>query len=667
MEKESIFIRKWKDEMKVYLNLHFPNASNKKLEKYLDSVVSDNMKNPKCMLINNYKNMQINTDVLNVLDMIEEHNLIIGGAGCLYVQHAEKLSILIPYIVNLKEVRDFHKAERKKYEKYSREWLNEDIAQNNTKTKTNSLYGAIGYSKFILHNRFIAESVTSCGRQIICTAVMCFENFLGEGIKFNEPSEIFHFINMVRKDLKENFQDLDCGVFGYSESQINRQVKERLLSLCEFELTTAFDYTLELTINKLTLAEKVVLYYKNNIFEFFRVPFISDKLKFIIQNIDQLLLPEVDNIQSLEAREVFDSLYEFVKTFVLYEHPIFDRVRKSMYTDKEEVLYVDTDSNFLKMNRWITFVEKEILENQIHTSYRDFQLIASNIMTIMLTDVIDKNLQDLAKYMNTTPEYAIKLNMKNEFFLEKIVFTPAKKRYISNALVQEGVILNKGEGVPEIKGFDFKKSTTNTLVRDYLTDICLNHILKVDDIDVENIYELMMKLKEDIKVSMTNGESTFYKQANVQTIEHYKQPYSHQGSTSVILWNCLMPEYALELPTDVNIVPIIDIGGKRKPNGEFENKKNIEWFKSKYPKEFERINKHIYQNRNPLIANMSLKSIAKPKNDSIEIPEWFSDLVDSEKVVQDTLGLFHSIAESLGLKLLHTNASTKYLSNMVDL
>ena len=64
---------------------------------------------------------------------------------------------------------------------------------------------------------------------------------------------------------------------------------------------------------------------------------------------------------------------------------------------------------------------------------------------------------------------------------------------------------------------------------------------------------------------------------------------------------------------------------------------------------------------------MSLKSIAKPKNNNIELPEWFSDLVNADKVVQDTLGLFHSIAESLGLNLLHTTSNTKFLSNMVDL
>lgn len=666
MTKESIFLRTWKDEMKELIRIHFPGAKNKKVEAYLDEVIRNNMKNPRAMLINNYKNKQINSDVLTIIDMIEEHNLIIGGAGCLFVQHSERLSILIPYIFDLQEKRNYHKKERKKYPKYSALWLREDIIQNNTKTKVNMLYGAIGYKRFILHNRFIAESVTSCGRQIICTAVMCFENFLGGGIKFNEPSEIFHFIRMVVKDKSERYPTLDCEVFGFTERQIEKKIEERILSLCEFDTNNDFLISLFHTIKHLSLSEKVLLYYKNNLFEFFRVPFISEKLKYIMDNIDELLLPDINQLPS-ELVNVFNELYHFVKTFVLYEHPIFDRVRKSMYTDKEEVLYVDTDSNFLKMNKWIMFVENEIMHHKLHTSYDKFKIIASNVLTIILSDVIDANLQDLAKYMHTTPEYAKKLNMKNEFFLEKIVFTPAKKRYISNALVQEGVILNNGEGVPEIKGFEFKKSTTNNFVRDYLTNICLNHILKVDDIDVENIYELMMKLKEDIRISMKNGESTFYKQAEVQTIDHYKQPYSHQGTTSVLLWNCLMPDYALELPTDVNIVPIIDIGGKRKKNGEFENKKNIEWFREKYPKEFERINKKIYQNPNPLIANMSLKSIAKPKNNNIELPEWFSDLVNADKVVQDTLGLFHSIAESLGLKLLHTTSNTKFLSNMVDL
>ena len=73
MTKESIFLRTWKDEMKELIRIHFPGAKNKKVEAYLDEVIRNNMKNPRAMLINNYKNKQINSDILTIIDMIEEH------------------------------------------------------------------------------------------------------------------------------------------------------------------------------------------------------------------------------------------------------------------------------------------------------------------------------------------------------------------------------------------------------------------------------------------------------------------------------------------------------------------------------------------------------------------------------------------------------------------
>ena len=75
-------------------------------------------------------------------------------------------------------------------------------------------------------------------------------------------------------------------------------------------------------------------------------------------------------------------------------------------------------------------------------------------MALFLADVSDHGLQSLAKHMNVTKQYAQRLNMKNEFYLDRIIFTKAKKRYISNSILQEGQLLNKGLGLPDIKGFD---------------------------------------------------------------------------------------------------------------------------------------------------------------------------------------------------------------------
>lgn len=295
--------------------------------------------------------------------------------------------------------------------------------------------------------------------------------------------------------------------------------------------------------------------------------------------------------------------------------------------------------------------------------------IAVNVMAIFLAQVIHRGLMCLARYMNVGPEPAEILDMKNEFYLSRIIFTDAKKRYVSNSILQEGVLLNGGLGKIDIKGFDFKKSVTKPFLRDIYTNICEEDILRADNIDVEKIYMKVLQLKEDIQTSMAKGESTFFKQANVQIIEHYKNPYSTQGIVAVLLWNTLNPTYAMELPTDCDIVPIRELTGPKMEGGKMRwaNEAFVMEFKERFPEAYARLERDIYNNPNQLIRTMGLTSLAKPKNSEIPLPEWFEFLLNTEKVVQDSLDLISPILKSLGLNGLKTNASTEYMTNIIDL
>lgn len=665
---EAIFITKWKNEMKqrVYMRFKDKPLSEKKIDKYLDRKIEEYMVNPKVDVINNYRNATVHTDLLSLIDSIEKNQLIIGGGGVLYLQHGQRENIMFDYITNLQNQRKFHKKERKKYQKGTDEWLVEDIAQGNIKIKVNSLYGVHGYAFFILYNRFIAESITNCGRQIITTAVMTFENFLSGSIKYNTEEEVYTFITNVCNEYSEN---MDMSIFKIDD--IDHKVIKRILDMCAFECSNAFVLTIEGIIDNLSYGEKILLYYKNNLYEFSKLPFIKEKLKFIMTNLEELKKPEKSDIKDPVIVDMIDEVWKFYEVFVLYDHPIFDRVRKAMFTDRHNVLYVDTDSNFLGLNEWVVFSKEEILENQYTQDEKEMNFIIVNLMTLFLSEVIDRGLHTLCKYMNVKKEYADILNMKNEFYLDRILFTDAKKRYISNSVLQEGDLLAGGAGLPDIKGFDFKKAGVKPYIREYYTKICLDEILQAKKIDVEKIYRDVLLLKDEIDQSMKNGESTFFKQATVQIIEHYKNPYSTQGVTSVLLWNSLNPEYAMELPTDCDIVPIKEITGPKydsvKKRYVWRNEEFVMQFKERFPDAYANLDKFIYQNSNQSIREMGLTSIAKPKNSEVPLPEWFSFLLDSDKVSLDALNLISPILKSLGLNGLKTDASTEYMTNIIDL
>lgn len=665
---EAIFITKWKNEMKQRIHMRFKNKplNDKKIEKYLDKKINEYMVNPKVDVINNYRNATVHTDLLSLIDVIEKNQLIIGGGGVLYVQHGERENIMFDYITNLQNERKFHKKERKKYEKGTDAWLMEDIMQGNVKTKVNSLYGVHGYEYFIIYNRFIAESITNCGRQIITTAVMTFENFLSGSIKYNTEEEVFAFITNVCNEYSDN---MDFSIFTLDD--IDYKVTKRILDTCAFECSNTFVSSIKGIVENLSYGEKILLYYKNNLYEFSMLPFIKEKLKFIMANLDELKKPEKSDIKDPAIIEMIDEVWKFYEVFVLYNHPIFDRVRKAMFTDRKNVLYVDTDSNFIGLNEWVTFAKKDILENTYTKDEREMNFIIVNLMTLFLSEVIDRGLHTLCKHMNVKNEYADILNMKNEFYLDRILFTDAKKRYISNSVLQEGELLAGGEGLPDIKGFDFKKAGVKPYIRDYYTKICLEEILRAKKIDVEKIYRDVLVLKDEIEQSMKNGESTFFKQATVQIVEHYKNPYSTQGVVAVLLWNGLNPEYAMELPTDCDIVPIKELTGPKFDNARnryvWRNEDFVMEFKNKFPDAYDNLEKFIYNNSNQSIREMGLTSIAKPKNTEVPLPEWFSFLLDSDKVSLDALNLISPILKSLGLNGLKTDASTEYMTNIIDL
>lgn len=666
-----IAIKKWKAEMMQLIKERFGDSlSEKKIDAYLDRKIMEYGKNPKAVLVNNYLNREVKTNLLEIIDYIESQNLIIGGEGCLFVQHPENdddVHVILKFIKWVQAQRKVFKKQRENYPKGTMDWVRSDLAQNNKKLKINGLYGCLGCGSFILFNKFLAESITNGGRQIICSAAITFENFLGVEVKYNFDSEVFTFIHRVRNEIKTKYPNgLDCSPF-YFEN-MRAKVKEKLCKRCAFPIDIDFIKNIDAVLESCSNDELCILYFKNNLMEFSKTPIIREKLKYIMSNINQLRSPEIGrfvNSSDPETNidpEVFDAINElekFYETFVMYTEPMFDRVRKTMFTDRDKVLYTDTDSTFLALNEWVTFIKTDILGNHYPIEEMEMNFVAVNVITYILGFVIARGLLDMGLNMNITETWAKLLVMKNEFYLAMIVFTNAKKRYISDAVLQEGVLLRDkktGEiGYPEIKGFDFKKAVVKPFVTEYYTNLSIYDILRADNIRVDQVYLKLLKLKGDIEKSIRSGSHEYYKQAKVQLIEQYKKPYQVQGIRAVLLWNCIFEDMQMELPVDVDIVPIKVIS----------DKKGRAWLQDTLPDVYDKVNKTFWQSDNELIRDMELKVIAVPKNDT-KYPDWFFDLIDEDKIVTDILSLYYPIMESLGLRIDKVGKRT-YLTNMVDL
>jgi len=339
---EYMAIRMWKEEMKKLIEEKYgSNLSKKKIDKFLDKKILEYGKNPKALLVNNYINREISTNLLEIIDYIESKKLIIGGEGCLFIQHPETdddVHILTKFIIWVRKQRDVFKAERKQYPKGSFEWILKDLGQNNKKLKVNGLYGCLGCASFILFNKFIAESITNGGRQIICSAAMTFENFLGVDVKYNFKSEVFTFIHRIRNEIRTKYPSgIDCSPF-YMDN-LRYKVREKLCKRCAFPIEIDFVENLDGVLADCNKDELVILYYKNNFMEFNKTPIIRSKLKFIMSNIDQLRSPELDRLEN--PLKDYDTMINVLNNQAkIYEEVIFDCQAQldNYYNERKEKL-----------------------------------------------------------------------------------------------------------------------------------------------------------------------------------------------------------------------------------------------------------------------------------------------------------------------------------------
>lgn len=659
MNRKSKMVERWKKyNMDIIRERFGDTISMIKVEEYLDRIIASELKDPTVYVVNNQKRIVSTIDLLALTESIEDQNLLIGGASVLFCQHDQMKNPVRNFILRQRNKRKEEKKKRDTYDKVlnPEEWMKWDIKQLNTKILQNSLYGVLGYAKFILHNLFLAESITRMGRVIISTAACGFENFLADNIKFSTTSEIYEYINLIIKE----YEDLYKGKMTFSVLGITKtseEVFDRIMKKCSFYVPGNTQRHLMAMINRQTDDIKLLLYYKNNFLEFNRIPCIKEKIKFFMSRIDELKLPSLEKIKDEEARKEVADLWNFYDVFVFYNHPIYDSVRKMAYGTREAVLYIDTDSNFVALNRWVQQIRHEIMEDQYPQDPKEMVFICANIITIFLTTVVDRNLKMYARNCNVSEKWAQYLSMKNEFFFWRILFGDVKKRYIDLQMIQEGKLLNDGNGIPEIKGYDLQKSTTKENLQKFYTDLCMKQILSPDEIDLRTIMLDIDALKKEIRRSMEAGESLYFKQANVNPPEHYATPLRISGIKAVMLWNALSPEYAIELPSDVDIIPIRNINSA----------KGREWLQLHYPDVYARFEREIINNRNPNIAQMSCNVIAKPKNANIPMPEWLKDMMDTAKVVNSTVKLIAPIMESLGLKVQRPSSTKEYLTNIVDL
>lgn len=656
--------------------------SDDELRQALYEIYDENVKAPSVNIVNNYKNISIKTSLETVYNLVASDSCILAGDAVVFMKHEQCTSDMVPVIIKYQNDRKKEKNLMFKYEKGTAEYMFHNRNQKNKKVVINALYGLFGYARFRFFNINIAQSVTTSGQLIISTATCCFENFLTDNTKFVVFEEAALFIDRIKKeytanphiDMHNNIRDISVedavlriaehSYDAYTEDQANYIVR---------------------CVESLSPDERQLLFYKNNLKRFHNAPFIHDLIQRIFDSIEQIRLGSMEAfnddckfkaIALPEAKSLIEELIGYYDVFVLDTHQIFDRVRRTKYTPKKSVMYIDTDSNFVALEEFVDYFSENFYDKYNNRS--DFIFKCTSILTIIITHVITETYKEFADSMNISPEYGKRIRMKNEFLFSMLVFGTAKKRYFGNQIIQEGNLINDGKGEIEIKGFDFKKAATKTEIYDKICKMIGNTILEVNQITYSDILRNANKFKDDIRNDVLNGSTLYYRQLSVSSPDKYKDPYKLQGVKGVLLWNAIVDKsMRMEFPSEVDIIPIpfdkfTDKGFVKflENPAEFFNSnmsnpkyKTLYTFYSKYPTEFSRMISTMKEH--PNIWTKFPSSIAKPRA-MVELPDWLKDIIDIDAIIHNNINLINPILESVGVPIIKEKLGPMY-TTMVSL
>ena len=597
-----------------------------------------------------------------------------------------------------------------------------------------SIYGLVGLYVSILFDLNIAPSVTSIGRSLISSAILCFEGFLGNNVKFGSLNDVLIFIDNVRMEYHDWKYD-DYEVLGFNGFISPEECFNKIMMNCGFKyIPTDQDMdTVWRIIQNCNQIELNRLFYKNNLYCFMDLPIARD---LIVKIITEMKVPYIEPANPpKEIVNDLNALRDLLLEYVFYCHQYMDRMIRNKEMVKTVSIVSDTDSSFISLDAWYNyniqylkdydcpimhqqidvykFLEEEkkrkdyfwadtetpewynAIDNRLATktlkvdSFGDIvdelelaaieflddkkdydffseEIIAQrrsidatkiipqdnvkfaliNIMCYILSSVINQYMIDFTKESGSyRGDAKCKINMKNEFYMSRIMLTDAKKHYASLQILQEGNYL--GNGVLDVKGIDcLTKSSTSKDTQKALKKILLEDMLTGNSVDQLKLIKDIAILEKTIYNDLLSGSKKYYKPATIKSMDSYENQGARiQGVKAAIAWNyvkCDLPGFDLG---DRNAIDVIKVN---------VNKDTLETIKDEYPEQYQKLCELTDPKNQNLADGLKVCDLFKGKLDTIAlpkdlpVPEWLRKLIDYQEIITDNLGNFPVSSAGIG-------------------
>lgn len=714
----------YRDSMTRVIKSAYPHMEIEDIESAVEYSMAKRFKNFDLTVQNNYTCKSIQMTVLEMLDYIAVREPIITSYGTMFKRHGDVPNPMGRVIQSFLDLRKAHKKEMFKYPKGSEMFERFNLLQALDKIDVNGIYGVIGLYLSFLFDLNAAPAITSTGRSLISSAIMCFEGFLGNNVKFGSLNDILTFIDNVRMEYKDWKYD-DFEVLGYDGFVTIEECFNKLMMNCGYKyIPTEQDMDMVYRIiQNCNQKELNRLFYKNNLYCFMDLPVARDLMIRIVTGMQS---PYIEPAKPpKEIVKELDQLRDYMIEYVFYCHQYIDRMMRNKEMIKTVSVVSDTDSSFVSLDAWYHYniaylsqydcpiihqqidvfkmieAEKkrddyfwkdsetpewynasnkipaisymkvdefgdvdeselqaiEYLEDKLDYDFYSQEIIEQkraidvtkiipqdnmkfaliNIMCYILSSVINLYMLDFTKQSGSfRGEEFCKINMKNEFYMSRIMLTRVKKNYASLQILQEGNYL--GSGVLDAKGIEcLTKSSISRDTQKALKKILLEDILTGDEIDQVKLIKDIAILEKTIYNDLKSGSKKYYKPVTVKSMDNYNEPLKIQGIKGAMAWNYIkgdLPGFDL---SDRNSLDIVRV---------HTDKASLEKIREDYPEHYQRISELVDPNCENMIEGRKVKDVFKGKLESIalpkdlNVPEWVKALINYEEIINNNLSGF---------------------------
>lgn len=651
-----------------------PTLQINAVKKVAARMIKESIKDPSIIMDNNVTGDNARITLTEMCNWIDRENPVISGNGTFYMQPSVMLSPTSNMLRSLKKGRKAVKKQMFQYKPGSDEYDQLDLDQQNKKVIMNAEYGGSGAPTAAFYTKYSPAATTLMAQSIITTMAAFFEGYVGDNQKFFHINECYDWMNTVRKK--------DQKIPKWVMQPTHEEVLQRIVQ--HFYMFDITDYAmLKQYIYNCKNNELIYLFYANNLRGFIEdhpqaqnliskvlaslpcyeaavkdIPkefvgrFVTDEQSDAVTKYNKWMSKEMFldpyNIPDV-IKEPMEDLIDLLGQFVYVEYITPDSIVKLNNHKRNTVLLVDTDSNVINADLFVSFILNTIFPGQSFNRPKLYnEMILVNILAACLDRSVIKILDFYGRVHHMDKESRAELTMKNEFMFRRFFLMLTKKRYAASIVLREGNIIIPFK--PEIKGLDFMKAGVTDDVSDRFSKMLKEHILYSDDLELHELMRDLKAFEHEIYEDLRIGGTRFLKPQMYKAEGAYKKIKDDKGNVigtkawslpvfrGAAVWNELYPAQKIYSLDRVKIIKLTITGPQ-----------DLERIKSKFPEEYSMIMNKVFNSRRPEIQKCGLSVISIPMSVTV-IPPWIREFINYDIIVSDVIASFRSVLEALHIE-----------------